>query len=216
MKTARKALMLILCAALLVSATVMGTLAYLTSNDSVTNTFTVGNIQIKLDESNEATNDPNDRTETGNAYADIQPGQKYVKDPTVTVLKDSEDCYVRMLVTVTYNDAADDVLAKHEYQKWFDFNADWNAQTNVKTVKADGKTSRTYEFRYKNIVTTTTEVDNKLPALFTKITVPGAIINTELATLEGLKIDIVAQAVQAAGFMTDVDGAWSAFDNQHA
>ena len=37
MKTARKALMLILCAALLVSATVMGTLAYLTDDDAVTN-----------------------------------------------------------------------------------------------------------------------------------------------------------------------------------
>ena len=34
MKTARKALMLILCAALLVSATVMGTLAYLTDDDA--------------------------------------------------------------------------------------------------------------------------------------------------------------------------------------
>ena len=50
MKTKRKALLLSLCAVLLVVASVMGTMAYLTSTDTVTNTFTVGNVQIKLDE----------------------------------------------------------------------------------------------------------------------------------------------------------------------
>ena len=45
-----KAILMALCAVLLVAASVMGTLAYLTSTDTVTNTFTVGNVQIKLDE----------------------------------------------------------------------------------------------------------------------------------------------------------------------
>ena len=214
MKTARKAIMLVLCVVLLVVASVMGTLAYLTDDDAVVNTFTVGNIQINLDESNEATpEDSTDRTETGNAYDDIQPGQTYVKDPTVTVLADSEDCYVRMLLTVTYDDCegkelkADDVLAKYKYQEWFDFNTNWTAQTEVKTVKANGKISRTYEFRYNDFVTTA-DGANKLPALFTKITVPGAITNAELATLENLKIDVVAQAMQKAGFGT-AELAWA-------
>ena len=35
---------------LLVAASVMGTMAYLTSKDEVKNTFTVGNIKINLDE----------------------------------------------------------------------------------------------------------------------------------------------------------------------
>lgn len=211
MKTARKAILLVLCAILLVVSAVMGTLAYLTDTEDVTNTFTVGNIQIKLDESDESTPDTTDRTEEGNQYEDIQPGQTYVKDPTVTVLANSEDCYVRMLVTVTYNENADEVLAKYNYTTWFDFDDSWTEGTLVKTEKnATAKTiARTYEFRHKTTVADSIS-DTKLDALFTKITVPGEITNTELATLEGLTINVVAQAMQSAGFATP-DLAWAEF-----
>lgn len=50
MKTRNKALLLTFGAVLLVAASVFGTLAYLTATDTVTNTFTVGKMQITLDE----------------------------------------------------------------------------------------------------------------------------------------------------------------------
>ena len=50
MKTRSKALLLTLCAVLLVAASVLGTMAYLTSTDEVKNTFTVGKVKINLDE----------------------------------------------------------------------------------------------------------------------------------------------------------------------
>ena len=51
MKKLNKALLLALCVALLVTASVIGTLAHLTHTpDPVTNTFTVGNVSISLDE----------------------------------------------------------------------------------------------------------------------------------------------------------------------
>ena len=50
MKTRNKALLLTFGAVLLVAASVLGTLAYLTSTDKVVNTFTVGNVKITLDE----------------------------------------------------------------------------------------------------------------------------------------------------------------------
>ena len=49
MKSKKKVFVTVLCAVLLVAASVLGTMAYLTSNDEVVNTFTVGNVQIKLD-----------------------------------------------------------------------------------------------------------------------------------------------------------------------
>ena len=51
MKTKSNALLMTLCAVLLVAASVLGTMAYLTSTDEVENTFTVGNVKITLDES---------------------------------------------------------------------------------------------------------------------------------------------------------------------
>lgn len=93
-----KAILMALCAVLLVAASVMGTLAYLTSTDTVTNTFTVGNVQIKLDEAKVGedgkalTGDAAERV-TGNKYH-LLPGHKYDKDPIVHVAADSEDCYL--------------------------------------------------------------------------------------------------------------------------
>ena len=46
----KKSIALVMMAVLLVAASVMGTLAYLTSTDTVKNTFTVGKVAITLDE----------------------------------------------------------------------------------------------------------------------------------------------------------------------
>ena len=50
MKKTRKILLMAACAVLLVCISVGATVAYLTSVDSVTNTFTVGKVAITLDE----------------------------------------------------------------------------------------------------------------------------------------------------------------------
>ncbi len=96
MKTKTKAIALTLCAVLLVVASVMGTMAYLTSKDTVTNTFTVGNVSITLDEAKVdkygTVVEGADRVDA-NSY-DLVPGHTYTKDPTVTVAANSEPCYV--------------------------------------------------------------------------------------------------------------------------
>ena len=105
-KTKTKALLMSLCAVLLVAASVLGTMAYLTDSKDVKNTFTVGNVAIKLDEAkvdemgNLVKNQDGtlvDRV-THNEYK-LLPGHTYTKDPTVTVLARSVASYVRMKVT---------------------------------------------------------------------------------------------------------------------
>ena len=100
MKTKSKALLLSLCAVLLVVASVMGTMAYLTSTATVTNTFTVGDaVTITLDE---AKVNPDGTPVTGaarvteNGYK-LMPGHEYTKDPTVHVT--GGECYVFVKVT---------------------------------------------------------------------------------------------------------------------
>lgn len=98
MKTKSKALLLTLCAVLLVAASVMGTMAYLTSTDEVNNTFTVGNVKITLDEAKVNIDGtpvtPAERVKA-NEYK-LLPGHTYTKDPTVTVKAVSESSYVRI------------------------------------------------------------------------------------------------------------------------
>ena len=216
MKKFKKALVLFLCAVLLVAGSVAGTLAYLTSQDTATNTFTVCEVAIDLwehavDADGKATTEI---TQTGNAYDEIQPGLVYSKDPTVTVKADSEDCYVRMLVDVTYLKEADVVLADHDYLNWFDWNAAWANGVLINTVKTDTHITRTYEFRYNTIVSEPAS-DFNLEPLFTEISIPAMINNVELATLEGLQMVITAHAIQADGF-TNADEAWNGFAVQQA
>ena len=105
MKTKSKALLLTLCAVLLIAASVLGTMAYLTSTAKVENTFTIGKVEINLDEAKvTADGIPVEGAArvTANSYK-LMPGTTYTKDPTVTVKAGSEESYVRM--KVTFNNA---------------------------------------------------------------------------------------------------------------
>ena len=109
MKTKSKALLLTLCAVLLVAASVLGTMAYLTSTAKVENTFTIGKVEIKLDEAKvNADGIPEEGAArvTANSYK-LMPGRTYTKDPTVTVKAGSEESYVRM--KVTFNNAKESI-----------------------------------------------------------------------------------------------------------
>lgn len=96
MKKKTKALMLVLCAVLLVTASVLGTMAYLTSTDKVVNTFTVGKVAITLDEAQVNPDGtavtPAERVKE-NAYH-LLPGHVYTKDPTVHVQANSENSFI--------------------------------------------------------------------------------------------------------------------------
>ena len=212
MKTRSKALLLTLCAVLLVAASVLGTMAYLTSTDEVTNTFTVGQVKIKLDEA-KANPDGSlvanaDRVKA-NEYK-LLPGHTYNKDPMVTVLSGSESSYVKMTVTFSKADELDAIFAPGGADLTSIFNgydaAKWIAKGNTKDATAN---TRTYEFWYKETVGAPT-ADVALDALFDSITVPGTITNEQLATIEGMTITVNAYAIQADGF-ANAEAAWAAF-----
>lgn len=210
-----KALLVVACALLLVAASVFGTMAYLTSTDTVTNTFTVGKVAIKLDEAKvDADGKPvaNAERVKENSYK-LLPGHTYTKDPTVTVEAGSEASYVRQMVTVTFDKVLTDAQLATQLDGIFTgYDANWvRNDKKVETMTKDGVkyTVITYEYRYKDKVAATT-TDTKLPALFTEIKVPETWTNDDLAALGNIEINIVAHAIQADGF-TDADAAWKAF-----
>lgn len=208
-----KALLVVACALLLVAASVFGTMAYLTSTDEVKNTFTVGKVNIKLDEA-KANPDGSlvtnaDRVKA-NSYK-LLPGHTYHKDPMVTVLNGSEPSYVKMTVTFSKANELDAIFAPDGANLTSIFNgydaASWLAKGNTKDTTAN---TRTYEFWYKEAVGAPTG-DVALDALFDSITVPGEITKEQLATIEGMTITVNAYAIQADGF-TNANDAWAAFN----
>lgn len=198
MKNAKKLILLALCAVLLVGASVMGTLAYLTSQtETITNTMTVGKVEISLTENQmetdgltqsstvvDVTNNP-----LTNAYKLI-PGHTYDKNPTVTVKEGSEPCYVFVKVEngiVTLEDSGNTIAAQIAANGW----AELAGVDNV---------------FYKKIETVTA-TDTQHP-VFTTFKIAGN-ANELSAWNNSVTIQITAYAIQADGFDTAA-AAWAA------
>lgn len=209
----KKILVACLCVALAVLTIAGTTLAYLTANDQVVNTFTVGNVQIKLDEAKANTDgslyDQGSTRVQANSYKLI-PGHTYNKDPMVTVLEGSESSYIKMTVTFSMANKLDAIFAPNGAPLTSIFNgydsANWIYKGNTEDTT---KNTRTYEFWYKETVAAP-DGDVKLDALFDSITVPGTITNAQLATIKDMTITVNAFAIQADGF-ANAEAAWAAY-----
>ena len=88
----KKKIYIIIVSILSICSFLVGTsVAWLSSTtDTVVNTFTYGDINIKIEETDTQDNDNNEFT---NSYK-MLPGNKITKDPKITVLANSEDSYL--------------------------------------------------------------------------------------------------------------------------
>ena len=209
----KKKLMTVLALVLVIAMSVAGTYAYLTSTDTVKNTFTVGDVQIKLDEAKANADGslvPNADRVKANSYK-LLPGHTYAKDPMVTVLAGSESSYVKMTVTFTKAAELDAIFAPTGANLLSIFGGydsdNWIYKGNTENASAN---TRTYEFWYKETVAAP-DGNVALDALFDSIIVPGTITNAQLATIKDMTITVNAYAIQADGFST-AEAAWEAFD----
>lgn len=164
------------------------TFAYLTSEtDAVTNTFTIGDVQITLDEEDITKNDGS-RTETGNAYTNLKPAETVEKDPTVHVAVNSVESYVFM--TVEGLEYETDYLQSN-YYKTNEINAKW---VHVgKDVNGDEL------FRYAEKVPAVEETTKDLEPLFTKVTLNSGITREDTDAIAAANIVIKAYAIQTEG-----------------
>ena len=189
-KTTIKALLLSLCAVLLVSVSVFSTIAFLKSSDSVTNTFTVGKVAITLDEAKVNAYGVAD-TAAGrvkeNTYKLI-PGHKYTKDPTVHFAAGSEESY--LFVKVENGISAIEADTKIEAQ-----------------ILANGwaKLDENAGIYYKKVAANKTNAAVDYP-VFAGFAVADT---ADVASCKDAKITITAYAIQADGFDT-ASAAWTA------
>ena len=202
MKKAKKIVALLLCAVLLIGASVAGTLAFLTSQATVTNSFTVGKVvlgedgkagldEAKVDEYGVAVT-PAERV-TSNTYKLI-PGHTYIKDPTIHVGANSEACYLFVKIDNGIVDieaattSGDDSYTKIAEQVVANGWTLLNGETNIyyKEATKTGETGANYvvfgNFRLAN--------------------------NAEVSNYASAKIIVTAYAIQKDGLT--VTEAWTA------
>lgn len=214
----KKTIAIVALVVLVAVASVLGTLAYLTDTKTVENTFTMGDVKIKLDETN--VKNPEERV-TSNTYTDMAPGIVYTKDPVVTNVGPS-DAWVRMIVTVEngmnwlglYNEnvwtapqeAAFNALINNTLSE------DWELTAIAYVRNSErGTTDFVATLKYKTPLATSSATS----AAFTEVTIPAKAtandITTRISQNGTFHIDVKAEAMQANGFET-WEEAFAAFD----
>lgn len=215
--TKKRFVAILLCVTLVALAAIGATFAYLTDTKTVDNTFTMGNVAIKLDETN--VNDPTGDRVTSNTY-NVYPGAVVTKDPIVHNTGKNA-AYIRATVNVSnwmnlcaayYPDfketfpndgykAALNLLVGELGEGW-----------SVVGVEA-GDTFTIGQFDAKFIL----KYDGKLAAgadttaMFQKVIIPAGIDNASADAGSFSSVKVVAQAIQADGFDTWED-AFAAYD----
>lgn len=184
MKKNIKTIAVIACITLLATTSVLSTLAYLKSKDSVENTFTVGKVAITLDESkvDEYGSVTEEQTRVKNNNYKLIPGHLYTKDPVVHFLAGSEASYIFVKI--------ENGLSAIETGTTIEQQILANGWT-----KLDGQT----DIYYKNVSATNIDIDYPV---FTSFQIDG---EADVQRYANSNITITAYAIQADGFSTAVD-----------
>ena len=173
-----------LSAALIVCATVAGTLAWLTDTTApVVNTFTVGDINITL-------------TESENLDLKMVPGQPIEKDPKVTVKAGSEACWLFVKVEKSVNFG--DFMTFEMADGWTELTEGSGVYyRNVGDKSADGATDEPFPVISGNKVTVKNTVTKADLNGLTEATYP-----TLTFTAYAVQKDGIADAATAWGKVT--------------
>lgn len=179
----KKKLMSVLAIVLVIAMSVAGTYAYLTSNDEVVNTFTVGNVAITMDETDVDNSTVGADRDKANEYK-LLPGHEYTKDPIIHVDASSEDCYlfVKVVNQIAEIEGGTTVADQMAVNGWVAVEGQNNVYVYTQndalaTVKAD------------------TDVN-----VFGTLTIADTVTNTVLADYANKTITVTAYAIQADGF----------------
>lgn len=197
----KKNLLYIVAFILVIAILAVGvSLAYFTDQKSVQNTFTVGNVEIGL-------------TETEwNADAEhvVLPGSEFNKNPVVTNTG-SESAWIRMNVTVSDYDVfaaavpagsdLGEIFVGHDGTKW----------TLAGTPKVDTTANTvTYSYFWNVPLASGASTD----ALFTSVKIPTYFTPATMYALDDeFTVSVTADAIQELGF-TAPAAAFAAFDAQ--
>lgn len=213
--TKKRFVAILLCVTLVALAAIGATFAYLTDSKTVNNTFTMGNVAIKLDETN--VNDPEGARVTSNAY-NVYPGAVVTKDPIVHNTGKNA-AYIRATVNVSnwmnlcaaYYPDFGIHFPEAGYEKSLELlvgqlGEGWSVVgVTIGDTFTDGAYGAKFILKYDGKLAAGADTT----AMFQSVTIPAGIDNANTDSFKEVKV--VAQAIQADGFDT-WEAAFEAYD----
>lgn len=211
----KKTIAIVALVVLVAVASVLGTLAYLTDTKKVDNTFTMGDVHIKLDETD--VNNPKGDRVTENDY-EVYPGAVVTKDPIVHNVG-ANGAYIRATVNVSdwmnlvgaYYPDFKETFPNEGYRAALnllvgDLGEGWSVvDVEAGNVFTIGQFDAKFILKYDGVL----KSGEDTTAMFQTVTIPAGIDNANAASFNSVKVE--AQAMQANGFDT-WEAAFAAFD----
>ena len=194
----KRAWLILVCIVLAATATVGGTLAFLTDRDTVENVFTLGNVDIKIDESFQQN-------------TELYPSVEVIKRAGITNTHATEPAYVWMVVSVP------DALAKY-------ITLGWNGYTPV-DVTSPHEGYKGYLVTYPEVLTAGSSTGDILESISLSpyVDYQGgeyvAVVNGNVTPIyvdgqvKDQQIIVDAYAIQTDGF-ADVNAAYGGYTGQ--
>ena len=217
--TKKRFVAILLCVTLVALAAIGATFAYLTDSKTVKNTFTVGDVKIKLDETN--VNAPEGDRVTSNTY-NVYPGAVVTKDPIVHNTG-KNGAYVRAVVTIEngvnwlslYNENVGAAPQEAAFNAMINNTLGEGWELVDIAYDMSGPNHPTSDFVATLKYTKVLEAGKDTTAMFSQIAFPtkltGKDVTTRIDQNGEFGINVVAQAIQADGFDT-WEAAFAAFD----
>lgn len=214
--TKKRFVAILLCVTLVALAAIGATFAYLTDTKTVDNTFTMGNVAIKLDETD--IKNPNGARVTSNEY-NVYPGAVVTKDPIVHNTGKNA-AYIRATVNVSnwmnlcaayYPDFGISYPNAGYEQSLLRLVGDLGEGWSIVGVTTGDTFIYGEQFDAKFILKYDGELaaGDNTTAMFQTVTIPAGIDNVNTEGFNEVKV--VAQAIQADGFDT-WEAAFAAYD----
>lgn len=212
----KKKLTVVAALVLVLAMGVGGTLAYLTdTSDTITNTFTIGNVKISLVENEYDSANPAQPKKAdgklvpvstkngaaGQTYKMI-PGTVYYKDPTVTVQKGSEACwlFVKVVKSTNFDNYIDNGMASG----WTELDATNHPGVYYREVGANATDDQSFSvIGYRPAGENTSFANNQ-------VMIKSSVTEEDIAVLNNTSptMTITAYAIQQANIDTAA-AAWA-------
>lgn len=187
-KLKKQLLRTMIACGLVISVAVGSTVAYLTDAETATNTFTVGNVQIDLEEPGYPGNDSDE-------VKNIIPNQEIVKDPQIENTGNNDAlAFLRVEVPQEMFTDEDDGTGEQKKQDLFRLkgvSSQWELLRTETVTGEDGKAKTSYVYGYKKTLGKGTTTDK----LFQKVQMKNAVESDLSGNVED--IVVTACAIQA-------------------
>ncbi len=186
---------------LLLAVTVSASFAYFTARSSVKNVFTVGSVDIKLEEPDWNPDDPHEAI----------PGAEFAKNPTVKNTGRT-GAYVRVHVEISdYTAFVTGLPSGYDLSSMFS-GGDSSKWTLAGEPVVNGVDDTiTYTYYYKTVLAAGEETG----PLFEKVTIPTLLTESAMTAMDGeFSVTVIADAIQELDTFQGVEDAFVAFDDQ--